>query len=173
MSDRYLAYAVDRPAGRDDVAAAFNAIRLPTLGRIDEARLGRMLEGMVSKAFAEGLMIDVIDRSLVEVSGATAGRVTYEVVVEGEQTRYLLYVLPGLEHGVALTYSSGADDFARYQPVFEASAAGTRGVREPSALAQLFQTDEGHYLLGKMTGLLVGILLAGFLFVRVVRGMSR
>jgi hypothetical protein len=140
MSDRYLAYAVDRPAGRDDVAATFNALRLPTRGRITEARLERILEGMVSKASADGLTINVIARSLVDVSGAKGGRITYDVVVEGDKTRHLLYVLPGLEHGVALTYSTAAEDFARYQPVFEASAAGTRGVREPTFVAQLFQS---------------------------------
>jgi hypothetical protein len=135
MSDRYLAYAVDRAAGHDEVAAAFNAIQLPTRGRITAERLDRIVQGMVSKASAEGLTINVIDRSLVDVSGAKAGRVTYDVMVEGDQRRQLLYVLPGLEHAVALTYSTAAADFARYQPVFEASAAGTGGVREPTFLS--------------------------------------
>ncbi len=88
-----------------------------------------------------GLKVSVKDKRLVQMSGLAVAEFHLESRMESgsesEITEQLLYVMPAGDRHLQLTYSAPSLAFARYRPIFEASARNTTGLaREPQAKKQ-------------------------------------
>jgi len=58
-------------------------------------------------------------------------RITLDVTYGDEHGRELVYGLPLGANTLVLTYTASRDSFARYEPIFDASALSTSGLEAP------------------------------------------
>lgn len=93
-----------------------------------------VLAGIAKAAAAEaaksGFTYRATKVEVVNVAGVTAGRLTSELTGRGATVKQVEYLIPGEMSEAMLTYSAAPDSFARYAPLFEASAQATLGAVE-------------------------------------------
>jgi hypothetical protein len=167
-SGDYVAFAADPVADADGSYATFSARVVGQTAVISEKFLEGFTESSTAAVAQQGFRYKVDEKGLEEVQGVRVGRVVGTLSGPEGTARQLVYVMPGRDATAVLVYTCSPADFARRLPSFEAAARRTGGIRELSRLAWLFGTDAGHYVLGKVTGVLVGVGVMLFL-VRVLR----
>jgi hypothetical protein len=89
------------------------------------------LAGYVRDLKAAGARFDDTDMELDDWNGVTVGKITGELTIGDSTIAQVVYVIPGPESRVFLTYSTMPAELARYAPVFDAAARATRGAVQP------------------------------------------
>lgn len=95
------------------------------------ATLGEVVKAIEAEATKSGLSYHLTKMDVVKVAGVTAGRLEGELKTPAVATKLVQYVLPGERSQAMLTFTTTAASFARYAPLFEASAQATVGAVEP------------------------------------------
>jgi hypothetical protein len=110
---------------------------------------------------APDVKLTVLEKNVVDLRGVPAGRLVIELS-GAMRTKQVQYLLPGVDGHAVLTYSTTPEDFARYQPIFDAAAIATGGVAEPpSSLSKIGRSAWRGALIGGLVALVM--IVAGLL----------
>ena len=90
------------------------------------AEVAKAAEAQAAKA---GLTYRTTKMEVVKVAGVSAGRLEAELKSPAVATKLVQYVIPGEMSEAMLTFTTTPTNFARYAPLFDASAQATRGRR--------------------------------------------
>ena len=71
-------------------------------------------------------------RQLLPIGGVTVARYLGELDVDGKRIKQLGWLMPGHGQSASLTYSTTDDQFAHYEPIFDAAARATTGLADPA-----------------------------------------
>ncbi len=134
-SGKYAAFAMDMRE-LDGFGENFNAILQSGALRVDED-FAREHKQSVQTEYAKmlGGPVTILEHGIPRMGGVSVLRAVYDVQTSNVAMRQLQYMVPGgNEEWAILTYTATPDTFARYLPVFEASAAATLGIQEAKLL---------------------------------------
>lgn len=92
------------------------------------AEVAKAAEAQAAKA---GLTYRTTKMEVVKVAGVSAGRLEAELKSPAVATKLVQYVIPGEMSEAMLTFTTTPTNFARYAPLFDASAQATVGAVEP------------------------------------------
>jgi hypothetical protein len=92
------------------------------------AEVAKAAEAQATKA---GLTYRTTKMEVVKVAGVSAGRLEAELKSPAVATKLVQYVIPGEMSEAMLTFTTTPTNFARYAPLFDASAQATVGAVEP------------------------------------------
>jgi hypothetical protein len=129
---RFAAFAIE-PASTtyQKAGAMFNAVEVPSAGRITAKAMNEYGPGLMAKFKEAGVEASLVEANVIKMNGVNVGAVTFDAD-DGKETRTLVqYIIPGRKTSAVLSYSSPRPDFSKYLPVFEASARATKGGVEP------------------------------------------
>jgi hypothetical protein len=112
-----------------DLQGRFNvrATLVPGSGVITDESLA----GYVRDLKTAGAKFDGTEMELDDWNGITVGKISGELTIRDSTIAQVVYVIPGPESRVFLTYSTMPAELARYAPVFDAAARATRGAVQP------------------------------------------
>ncbi|MFZ5784813.1 MAG: hypothetical protein ACOY3Y_00090 [Acidobacteriota bacterium] len=159
--------ALDVAGAGDGFAENLNVVITRCPGRFDDA----LLEKIVAEAprsiarEAPGASFQLVERGVTSIGGVNAGRLVYDLTLGAQKLRQLQLHLPSGRLCAIATYTATPETFARYLPIFEASARATGGLAEPPEegfLARILRSAGRGALIGGIAGGL-GALLFGLL----------
>ncbi len=150
-SGKYAAFAMDMRE-LDGFGENFNAMLQSGALHIDED-FARGHKESVQTEYVKmlGAPVVILEHGIPSMGGVPVLRAVYDVQNPDLPMRQLQYMVPGgNEEWAILTYTATPETFARYLPVFEASAAATVGIQE----AKRF--DWGRIGMGTLYGAGIG-----------------
>jgi hypothetical protein len=131
----YALFAFDPKKFGTGFAENFNVVSVKSpMPKVDAATAKRLSEETRDYIVRTmpGSTYQVNEVGIVELEGVPCARWIADGSFSGVHVRQLVYAVPsGGEHAI-LTYSSTPTDFAKYLPLFDASAKATRGVKPPT-----------------------------------------
>ena len=104
------------------------------------AEVAKAAEAEAAKA---GLKYHATKMEIVKLGAVNAGRVEAEMTAPGVVSKMVQYMIPGNKSQAMLTYTTTADHFARYVPLFDASAQATLGAVEAPTSSMLGSAQIG------------------------------
>ena len=164
QSRQYVALAYDFAHEDDGFTENLNATVQSDAERVTErtiAALARELPAIAARN-SPSVALRVLESSVVLVGGVHRARLLTEVTVNGNIVRQAVFLIPGAGQSLVLTYSSSPQEFARYLPTFDASAAATVGAVEPRSPAGPWEGILQKTLIGGVIGALGGMLQSRF-----------
>lgn len=160
-SSGHAFFAADLAHADDGFMENVNAIVQPGSSPVTAALLDDVELRMRAEIGKQGMSYRVLEKSLVTVAGATAGRVVGELTMQGRVVKQIQYLLPGREHHAILTFSTTPESFAEYQPRFDAAGQATRGTVEPkSRWAKIGARAVRGAIIGGLLGGLAALVMA-------------
>jgi hypothetical protein len=93
--------------------------------------LAEVAKAAAAEAAKAGLTYRTTKVEVTKVAGVNVGRLTADLTGPGVAAKQVQYMIPGDRSEAMLTYTAAPDSFARYAPLFEASAQATLGAVEP------------------------------------------
>ncbi|HZS39962.1 MAG TPA: hypothetical protein VFF06_24180 [Polyangia bacterium] len=106
----------------------------PGASKIDDAtldELARSIDAAIKKQPGR-VSYRMTSRQFLKLGDVTVARYVGELTVDGKTVKQLGWLMPGHEHSASLTYSTTEDQFARYEPIFDAAARATTGLVDPA-----------------------------------------
>ncbi|MCA9666935.1 MAG: hypothetical protein KC503_15155 [Myxococcales bacterium] len=128
------------------------------------ANLAKRLRGQ-----AGGARVVPLKAGVTTIGGVRCGRVVQDLDLGTVRARQLVYYMPAGKQCAVVTYSAGREAFARYRPIFEASANATRGLRAPEQRgfwSRILHSAGRGALIGGIAGGLAVLLAGLFVWVR-------
>jgi len=120
------------------------------------AEVAKAAEAEATKA---GLKYHPTKIEVVKVGGVNAGRIEADMTAPGVVSKMVQYMIPGDKSQAMLTYTTTAENFARYTPLFDASAQATLGAVEVPSSSVLGSAQIGA-IAGAIGGAVGGLLIA-------------
>lgn len=153
----HLAYAFDFGRSSDGITANMIADVRKGFLRVDPAKLSDLVSEFVAgaKQAAPGVGPEVIGAVPVNVGRFMGVRIALDVTYGELRGRELVYGLPLGPDTLVLTYTASRDSFARYEPMFDASALSTSGLEAPPPAVAWSAITAG--VLGIVGGLFVAV----------------
>ncbi len=156
--------ALDIAGAGDGFAENLNVVIARCPGRFNDA----LMEKIVAEApksiarEAPGASFQLVERGVTPIAGVNAGRLVYDLTLGAQKLRQLQLHLPAGRVCAIATYTATPETFARYLPVFEASARATRGLAEPPEaegfFARILRSAGRGALIGGIAGGLAALL---------------
>jgi hypothetical protein len=115
--------------------------------------LAEVAKAAAAEAAKAGLTYRTTNVEVTKVAGVNVGRLTADLTGPGVAAKQVQYMIPGDRSEAMLTYTAAPGSFARYAPLFEASAQATLGAVEPPTRSM---TDSAK--LGGIAGAIGGAL---------------
>ncbi|MBK8691885.1 MAG: hypothetical protein IPN17_06160 [Deltaproteobacteria bacterium] len=160
QSRQYVALAYDFAHEDDGFTENLNATIQSGAERVTGrsiAALTRELPAIAARN-TPSVALRVLESSVVLVGGVHRARLLTEVTVNGSSVRQAVFLIPGAGQTLVLTYSSSPQEFARYLPTFDTSAAATVGAVEPPEPEGPWKGILQKTLIGGVIGALGGLL---------------
>ena len=105
--------------------------------------LAEVAKAAAAEAAKSGFTYRATKMEVVKVAGVTAGRLTSDLTGPGVVAKQVEYLIPGDKSEAMLTYTAAPDSFARYAPLFEASAQATLGAVEAPTRSMMASAQLG------------------------------
>lgn len=124
--------------------------------------LAFVAKGLEEEAIKRGMSYRALKVQVVKVAGVTGGRIVGEMIGPGiEPGTILQYSIPGKLSHATLTFTTTSANFARYEPLFEASAQATAGAVEARTRWQAITDGIGRdAIVGAVAGGIAAFLVA-------------
>ncbi len=121
-----------------------------------------------------GWKVSIIDDRLVQIAEVPCVRLLMEKRGQGFVMKELVYMVPGGNaHSASITFTTSSEDYATYEPVFDATAAATLGVEKPALLVAWWHSSSSLSILAALGFVLIALLGPAVALVRRVRGTKR
>jgi hypothetical protein len=100
--------------------------------RVTSSLLRKLGDGLISEMTRNGASATLLGSRTVRIDGVATARLEFESVFGNLQMHQVIYFMPGGNRTAVVTFSASPEQFASYEPVFDATAAAIRGLKEPS-----------------------------------------
>jgi hypothetical protein len=120
--------------------------------------LAEVVKGIEQEAGKGGFTYHATKMEIVKVGGVPAGRLVGDLKGPGVVAKLVQYSIPGDKAQAMLTYTTTPANFARYEPLFDASAQATLGAVEAKT-SSISQSAQIGAIAGAIGGA-VGAMLA-------------
>ncbi len=103
---------------------------------------------------AGGADVRVVDASIRTIQGVPVARLVSEGMMQGNDLRQVIYLIPGFKETAALTFTAERRRFDEYVAVFDAAAEKTQGAR--AAPLSFLGIDLGETVRATVVGAFIG-----------------
>jgi len=154
--------AIDAADWEDGFIENMNAVVETEKGTLtpNPTALALVVKGIEQEAAKGGFTYQSTKVEVVKVGGVPAGRLVGDLKGPGVVAKLVQYSISGDNAQAMLTYTTTPANFARYEPLFDASAQATLGAVAPKSSSSLWQSARIGAIAGAIGGGLGALLAA-------------